>query len=94
VAGLLVPELFPPAPDAYQYTARQRGRYLAALDALFVPHRLPPPSAHAADVRFCTLLHCVPHRHHRPAQQHWLYALYRTELDAYAPPRPPTRREP
>ena len=89
VAGLLVPELFPPAPDAYRYTARQRRRYLAALDALFVPRGLPPPSAHAADVRFCALLACLPDRDHRPAQQQWLYARYRTELDVYVPPRRP-----
>src|SRR5688500_5861641 len=94
VAGLLVPALFPPAPDAYRYSARQRRRYLAALDALFVPHHLPPPSAYAADFRICKLLYCVPHRHHRPAQQQWLYARYRAELDAYAPPHPPARREP
>jgi Phosphotransferase enzyme family len=83
IGALLVPELFPPAPGAYGFSPPQRARYLAAVDALYAEHDLPPPSATSGAIRLCKLLSSVVGRRGRPAQRRWLVEHCRAALAPY-----------
>ena len=83
IGALLVPELFPPAPGAYGFSPTQRARYLAAVDALYAEHDLPPPSALSGEIRLCKLLSSVVGRRRRPEQRRWLVERCRAALSPY-----------